>query len=185
MKHSFYPFQSCNLLIVQFASKKKKFNFFLYASFSWPFDWNTLVGYVFALFFEFLTIMNIEFCIIPTLGLFIGVCWLSIAFAKDITRDLSLMSTNEATIQNQRSRLKFEKHFCEVIQAYSDARQLNRENIKLKRFPEKTSNFCFFFSLIDEVNRIFEFFPTGLILWSLLAHCVSLLLIEIQLVKYN
>lgn len=54
---------------------------------------------------------------------FMGLCWLSIAFAEDIAIDLNFLNIGGAS--NQR-RAKLIGNFCEIVGLFADARQLRQ-----------------------------------------------------------
>lgn len=88
----------------------------------WPFDWKTPFGFLIAFTVQFVADICIQIWLIPTAGLFIGVCWLSIAFAGDIASDVRLLNVGKTANHNQ---IKWTEGFCKIIQRYGDARQLS------------------------------------------------------------
>lgn len=87
----------------------------------WPFNWRTPIGFAIVLNLEFVTDMCAQTWFIATQVFFVGLCWLSVAFAKDITRDLSLLNIGGSS---KRHEAKFIQGFCGTVQLHADARQL-------------------------------------------------------------
>lgn len=67
--------------------------------------------------------MCVQAWLIPNVCFFIGLCWISIAFAEDIANDLNFLNIGGASKQRQ---AKLVERFCGVIQLYADARQLRQ-----------------------------------------------------------
>lgn len=123
---------------------------------------------------------------IPIMCFLIASCWLSIAFVKDISCNLSHLSIGGTPDQNQ---IKLIENFSKIIHFYGDARQLSVKklniNINLHR-DDVTMTIYFLYSIhsiIDEFNRIFESFPTGIILWCLSSMFIPLMDVQIKLVE--
>lgn len=90
---------------------------------AWPFNWRTPIGYLVVLAIELLCDLCARAWFVPTVCFFIGLCWLSVAFAKDITIDLNFLNIGG---KSNRSQVKLIKRFCGIVQLYADARQLRQ-----------------------------------------------------------
>lgn len=87
----------------------------------WPFNWKTPAGYVIAFAIQFAADMCVQTWLVPTLSFFIALCWVSVAFAKDIASDVNILNVGGTSEQRQSESIE---HFCKIVQLYGDARQL-------------------------------------------------------------
>lgn len=104
--------------IVQFTK-----NFFLHLRL--PFNWRTPFGYLIAFLCEFASAYAT--CLYSgALGnLLVSSCYVEICIVKDITIDLIAMNRCEKFEGNQ---MEIRMRFCDVVQLYSDAKQLSRNH---------------------------------------------------------
>lgn len=94
-----------------------------------PFDWRTPLGYVFAIIFVIIAGACTQIFISLILCFHVGFCWLIISFVKDITTDLNVL-----TNQGGQSRKQLIKKFYEIMDLYSNVKQLSRDLTRLKHF---------------------------------------------------
>lgn len=95
-----------------------------------PFDWHAPLGYSIALL-EQAIVAYCACCMTSPVTCFIaGSCWLFVAFVEDITSDLCALNAEiKSTNANQ---MDVKKRFCEIINLYSDVKQLSGNAIKLQ-----------------------------------------------------
>lgn len=80
------------------------------------------MGYLIAFCIEYAG-MCAEVCALtPLLGFFIGMCWIVIALARDLTDQLTHLSYHGHSDQKL---TKLKANFNQILQLYSDARQLS------------------------------------------------------------
>lgn len=89
----------------------------------WPFDCKTPIGFLIVFVIDCVANVCTQTWLIPTVWFFVGLCWLSIAFAKDIASDLNFLNIGGAS---EDCHVKLIQRFCEIVQIYADARQLRR-----------------------------------------------------------
>lgn len=87
-----------------------------------PFNWKTPLGYSIAFTIEGIVICGQVFSFVPLLSFFIGTCWLMLAFARDLTNQLTHLKYHG---QTSRSHGQLKIKFNEILQMYSEARQLS------------------------------------------------------------
>lgn len=86
-----------------------------------PFNWRTPLGYLVAELSEMVSIVSIVHIFTPTMGFYVGSCWLFIIFVRDITKDLQLLNVGSASERNYK---KMSERFGHAIQLHSDLKQL-------------------------------------------------------------
>lgn len=94
----------------------------------WPYNWKTPIGYLVTLAIEFSADACSQIWFTPTMAFYIGLCWFSITFARDIAIDLNFLYIGGTSKQRQS---KLIKRFCGIVQLYGDARQLRDSEIAL------------------------------------------------------
>lgn len=97
-------------------------------------------------------------CFVPIVCILFGSCWLSIEFVKDLI--LELRHLNAEKFKRNDSDLKV--HFYKIVQFYTDAKQL-----------------------INEYNSIYQYTTLSVFLWSSSSICCSLVVIQMEMVKYT
>lgn len=88
-----------------------------------PFNWKTPFGYSIALIGESLAGLAMIFMGGPSGVYFVGSSTLIIEFVKDITNDMSNLNVPAF---NERNRKKMKKRFYNILQDFSDAKQLSK-----------------------------------------------------------
>lgn len=87
-----------------------------------PFDWRTPHGYLPAYLSQCVggasAVLGVQF-----LNFVFGSCWLFIFIAEDITKDLAAFNTITKTTTSDENRAEVIKHFCDIVQNYTDAKQ--------------------------------------------------------------
>lgn len=89
-----------------------------------PFDWRTPLGYSIVTIVQFATLSVSLFCLTPALCLFIGTCWIFIAFTEDMKWQLSAFNIGD--VQSMRNDKKTMRHFCYMVRFHSDVKQLSK-----------------------------------------------------------
>lgn len=74
------------------------------------------------IFFQTQWYFCLIFSAVSALGFYIGSCWLFISFVKDIKNDLDLLNVAG---KSKRSRMKVTERFCDVVQVYSNVKELS------------------------------------------------------------
>lgn len=139
-----------------------------------PFNWRTPFGYLIALCIECMAVFSIILTTIPLVCFFIGSCWLCIAFAKDITNDLSLWNLGGLT--SNQSHLKCKMKLCRIVEIHSDVKQLSVQNAQ-KEMPKCLTISCIPFRFVDEFSSAYELMIPGVYLWLLSTFCVVYLMV--------
>lgn len=107
-----------------------------------------------------------------------------IAFVKDISDDVLRWYLYRAS---HRYQWELEVRFCSVVQLYAEVKQLSIEIVsmllKLSTFAKKFLQ-SLESRLFGDINAIFEFHFTSLFLATLFNVCSTLLVLQMQLVKY-
>lgn len=163
--------------------KKLIYSFCLYAfSSRFPFNWKTPLGYLVA----WIIFILAEVCTLILFSLFlcfyVGFCWLIISFVKDIINELDVLT--QAT-DGQQSDRKISETFNEIVDLYSNVRQLSGKNCEK---PSTTHAFCsvlFFhiFRMVVKFNQVYRLLPPGFVLWCVSTICIELLLVQLELVE--
>lgn len=191
----------CRFQLCKFTSRKRLKNawivycFQLYYAFllviltkRLPFNWKTTSGYLIA----YVGQVVVSFCTVylssPVLSFIIGSCWLFGAFINDIKNDLIAFNGIESTNTNQ---VEIKKQFCQIVQLYSDVKQLSETNKKIpKNSPflsilRATFDVYFVYRLIAKYNTIYEFITIAFFIWGLLTMSSTMLVIQTVIVKYK
>lgn len=121
----------------------------------WPFDWKTPIGFLIAFTIEFAADIYTQIWLILNMGFFISLCWLSIAFSKDIANDLNFLNFGGASNHRQARLIR---RFCGTIQLYADARQLAHWNwVSSKMAQSEIIRVFFFFQYNWWIQPYFRF----------------------------
>lgn len=179
MNHFIWVIWACKYSLIASQKKKQFKQFDIILHFRWPFNWKTPIGFLVAFTVEFVADISTQLWFNPTLCLFIGLCWLTVAFVRDIASDLNFLNVGGTSCH---CRAKFIEQFCKIVELFADARQLSF--IPTRSGSSAIIFYFYFFSIIDEFNRIFAFIPTGLILFSLSSMCIPLMELQMELVEY-
>ncbi|XP_055306350.1 odorant receptor 94a-like [Sitodiplosis mosellana] len=123
-----------------------------------PFDWRTPIGYLIAYLGQFGTFFGILTLCCPAVCLYVGFCWLSMSFVRDIEQELSQL--NESN--NKESLSHFHQRLKKIIQFHTDAKELVYNFADIYKFP-----------------------ITPYYLWSVSTICSSLLRIQMEMSQSN
>lgn len=86
-----------------------------------PFDWKTPSGYLVAWIFQFVGYFCTIFYGPAFIGLYLGSCWLFVAFAKDLANDLRQSNGNKISRREYR---ELKAKFCRTVHLYAKLKQL-------------------------------------------------------------
>lgn len=145
-----------------------------------PFNANTPFGLSLALIIQCIIVFA-AFCYYsPIICIYIGSCWCTVAFVKDISTDISRLRNVEITNLNDK---KLTERICNFVGFHADVEELSIGDswwifeiwLKWKWIQ--------YFRLIGEFNDIYEFIVFGTFLFGLVTIASSL--IVFQLVEYN
>lgn len=78
-----------------------------------------------AFIFETIAFYCSQFVFVPIYGFCIAFCWLIIAFVKDIRNDLDQLTLND----RHQNHEQITGIFCEIIELYSEVKQLSSINM--------------------------------------------------------
>lgn len=96
---------------------------------SLPWNWEQPFGYVLALIIQAISTHCSLYCVTPVIAFMIGSCWLFGAFIEDIIRELDGLNDQiKSKKKPKNARNKMNKHFCKIVQLYSDVKQLRMIN---------------------------------------------------------
>lgn len=87
-----------------------------------PFNWQTPLGYLIAMYAQSLAVYYTLVCATLNLGLLGGLCWLFISFVEEISQDLSILNVDKLAKQNHQDLLK---SYSNIVQTYEDVKQLS------------------------------------------------------------
>ena len=87
-----------------------------------PFDWKTPFGYLVAWSLEFPANSAVYLAVIPFFSLIFVSTWFFIGTADDMTQELTGFN-NDIKTSNGRDHEKMVRHFCRIVQHYTDAKQ--------------------------------------------------------------
>lgn len=88
-----------------------------------PFNTKTPLGYLAYVTFNFATTFCVIFSAVPAICFLIGCAWLFICFGKDVKNNLP--SLNVGGKLKKRNCVEVKRHFCKIVQTYSDAKELS------------------------------------------------------------
>lgn len=125
----------CSMRFISLTSKYtypeiasvKEINF-KYSKFRLPFNWRSMIGYIFATVFQSILFFGVLEIFLTVLVVFLGICQFLIAFATDIRDrfdDLKHrveLCRRKFPIANQ---LGLYKNLCEIVEFHSEAIQLS------------------------------------------------------------
>lgn len=94
-----------------------------------PFKRSPPIGYILVWFFDAISICCVIFVIVPVLALGIGLCWLIIAFIKDILNELARLNSFCQAARKNVWELKM--RFCTIIQLYSETKELSENYLRV------------------------------------------------------
>ena len=140
-----------------------------------PFDWKTPIGYATTTAIQLGTwifLLSSCSCILAFMG---GVCWLLIAFAEDIRKDIQNLNEERSNNAVLKTKLK------NVIEFHYTTKQLS-VNLKISNENEINET-SFVFRLINDFSEIYEFIITGYYLWSISTIGCSLFLVLVGTVE--
>ena len=147
-----------------------------------PINRKSLFGYTFFVIFQTIGYFCTIYITVPTVGLYVGACWLFIDFIRDIIAiDLNPIIDIENTKPTQ---FEVKTHFFRLVQVYSAVKQLSEYFYHNSNFV-MNSIFSFVSRFAGDFNAVYEFKTFRLFIWTLLTTCSSLLVFLAQLVKYN
>ena len=149
-----------------------------------PFNCKTPLGLAFYLITVSPSTFCILFCAVPSTCFFIGSGWLLISFAKNMRNDLSHFN---AVASSRRHRAEVKGSFCQIIQIYSDVKELSDIvfNLVVNGIKFIFIKFLTLFRIVGEFNVVYEYKILALFLWTLLSIASSLIVFQIELVKYK
>lgn len=131
------PFISCLKAKQKSKNQLRKFVIQFGSNYRLPVDWKTPHGYAIAFVVELCGSFYTTYIVVPYLCLAIGSLSIINAFVKDISNDLSMLNVTKGTDENHS---KIKERFCDIIQRFSDAKELS-ENRKPIPFTTKTGEF--------------------------------------------
>lgn len=154
-----------------------KFSFIFYR---FPIDWRDPFGYLIAFIAQTGTMFGFLVACSPALCLFIGFCWLSMAFVADIEDKVS--QWNESNEQKE-SLTKIYKQLSKIIQFHTDAKELSTNGKKLVSLIVQLI-VILLFRLVYDFSDIYRFQLCSYYVWSVSTICSNLLSIQTGLVEY-
>lgn len=89
-----------------------------------PFDWHTPSGYLIAFLAQTIESFFTVYSACPILCIVVGSCWLFIAFVRELTSELPTLNAAIKS-SDERRHLHVKKQLCEIIELYSDVKQLS------------------------------------------------------------
>lgn len=110
------------------------------------------LGYLICWLLEAISEFCLFFYIVPNLCLLVGTSWLLIAFLKDISNDLLKLYVHRKCHQY---RWELNVRFCQIIQLYSDVKQLSKKILseKKSKLRKRTRvQLLFFYSLFPNLG---------------------------------
>lgn len=146
-----------------------------------PFDWRTPFGYLVATIFIAIVACALFYVLTLTLSFYWASCTLFIAFADDISNDVSFLVVGG---QSKHSHRRIKERFCKIIQQYSMAKQLS---VNWNPFGEHfwfSFVFFWFCRMVDEFNGIYQFITFNYFLWTTMTQCTLLFWFLSLLVEY-
>lgn len=91
-------------------------------SYRFPYKQMQPWGYLMCWLLEFLETFSISLYLVPNVCLLIGICWLLIAFVKDISDDLLKLNIRRASHGHRR---EVTVRFRSVVQLHAEVKQLS------------------------------------------------------------
>lgn len=149
-----------------------------------PFDWKTPFGYLAVWIFMYASLLSATFCITPILCLSFGSAWLVQSFANAITSDLNEFN-DLIEKSNKHHCNSLNKHFCTIIQDFSELKKLRADFCCWKKCRFTKINQIYCFRLVHLFNDIVKFSVTSAFLWGMLALSGSMLSLLFVLVEYQ
>lgn len=148
-------------------------------TYRFPFDSKQPFGYIVG--FTFQSLLALYLCKISAVftAIGLGIFLLTLSVAEDINDDLISINKNA---KNKKKRVLALKQLNEFVQYHSDAKQLSHEFLKFKLLF-KLNFESLLLRLAHDFSNLFQPIFTVVFTWSTITICISLLLIQIDLVK--
>lgn len=143
-----------------------------------PFDWKNPIGYIFALGLQCAGIYVMIHTAACCNSFIIGPCVMFIALAKDIKEDQERFQSVK-----QLELLMIKQKLSEFVDLHSNVKQLSRKGVDQQR-NSSSINILFFYRLVEDFTEIYSNPILYLFLWSVLNICITLLMLQIELVSY-
>lgn len=149
-----------------------------------PFDWRNPIGYLVAVTMQYVMIMYLLSTVGCALVFAIASYLFSIAMSKSIK--LNLCSINRKA-GDEIHRMRLMEQLVEFIEYHSRVKQLSIQNKQIEHSSTntKSSQITVILRVSSDFSAIYQHIITTLFVWSLSSICVSMLMIQTQLVSLN
>lgn len=112
-----------NLHFLKILTQKCRILSFNFVFWRLPIDRNSFFGYMIFVIFQSIGYFCTTYTNVPTIGLYVGACWLFIDFVKDVTANVLNQIVGIGKSKKAKSQMKI--HFYRMVQIYTDVKQLS------------------------------------------------------------
>lgn len=146
-----------------------------------PFNWKNPIGYCVSVSLQIIVVLYPMRYLASFSTLALGAYLFAVSSVKVVTADIKASNDNTDLLLKSPTFDIYRK-FSELIDLHSDAKQLS---VLKNRFKYYTQILRLFHRLIGVFSRLFEITITILFTASIVAVCIALLMIQMEIVSYS